>query len=420
MNWIRFPRLCIPSPSAPDVDTASKKTLTPAVEPQAPNGSAPDSRVVPKSQIGSRMASRLNDMWKQNPKEADVNNKKASRHAKVKINSLPSEKRIYADHVTTLSMDELVAMSSALNIPWTGDCAHLEMKIAARLGKVCQLTNFVFNGATNPHGMKQELTMARIRNNELDDQNFRANFGMTVEQARILKRAQTLANLDIVMVAGGEKLGLALYFDSARAASNRKEWAQALVLRGRIGRNTKEIMNTALGTHGEVFAAVKEAADVLSKLSEQGYFRVDMVAGHSLGGGYAQYFTAAYTSRIKADGVKPAMVLFDPMLLNDRQAADAIKGAPYGYDYSTPRGVAITLNDSKAPAPTLLSRMKGAGFRHPGLVELRLDVHPGDAADNGQGLPVHLGNPSPGWLLGYHDEMSVFEMAIRRFTKKEA
>jgi hypothetical protein len=38
----------------------------------------------------------------------------------------------------------------------------------------------------------------------------------------------------------------------------------------------------------------------------------------------------------------------------------------------------------------------------------------------GQGLPVHLGNPSPGWLLGYHNEMSVFEMAIRRFTKMEA
>lgn len=383
------------------------------------------------------MAARLAKIFKQE-KDGGARNKPALSHKRAKMNTLVSGARIQANHVTYLSSNEMVAMASALNIPCTGagatDLDQVGKDIAGRLEKVSDLTNFVLNGGTSPHGIQVKSHMRVVNDNDLDHETLRTSLGMSGEQARILKKARALANLDIVMMPGTDKPQLALYFDSARAPSNWKEGAQAFVLKGRVGRNTKEIMNTALGTHGEAFAAVKGASKVFAELSKKGSCCVDMVAGHSLGGGYAQYFTAAYTSEVGAKGGKPAMVLFDPMLLNDRQAADAIKRAPHDYDYSTLRGVAITLTNPKAPAPTLLSRMRGAGFRHPGLVELKLDVQPADAADfkwgrdekgnyllsDGQGIPIrHRSNPSPGRLLGYHEEMSVFEMAIHRFTQKK-
>lgn len=389
--------------------------------------------------MGSGMASRLHGMLKRSSHEdpvADVNSDvKAPLREKVRINSLSSEKQIHADDITRLNSADMAAMSSALNIPWTQDMHRLERSIAGRLDQMSELVNCVLNQSTSPHGFvpQQGSRMVVVQDSTLDHSAFQRNFNMTPEQARILKKAKKHANMDIVMVSGRERPTLALYFDSSRAASDWKERRQALVFRGRIGRDTREIANTMLGMRGDTLAAVKDAAAVLAEMSEKGTLNVDMVAGHSLGGAYAQYFKAAYESRLGPGRHKPAMVLLDPMLLNNKQAADAIKGTEHGYDYRAPRGIAITLDNVKAPAKSLLSHLKGMGFKHPGLVHLKLDIKPGDAATfrwakDAEGRFMFLDdepvpmrqrdNPRPGMLMGYHIDTSVYEMAIHRFISQ--
>ncbi|WP_192804873.1 hypothetical protein [Noviherbaspirillum aerium] len=442
MNWFQCPRFSKPSSSISLPGIEEKKPSAPAPEPQAASyGSTTAPTQARLRNAGNGMASRLHGMLKQSPKEDPVANAnahkdmKAPLHEKVRINSLPSERQIYADDITQLSSAEITAMTSALNIPWTQDLHRLEKSIAGRLDQMFELVNCVLNQSTSPHGFvpQQEVRMAVIKDENLDHPAFQRNLGMSPEQASMLKKAKKHANMDIVMVSGHERPTLALYFDSSRAASGWKERTQALAFRGRIGRDTREIMNSVLRARGDTFAEVKEAAAVLADLSEKGTLNVDMVAGHSLGGAYAQYFKAAYESRGGSGQHKPAMVLLDPVLLNNKQAADAIRGAPHGYDYRAPRGIAITLDNVKAPAKSLLSHLKGMGFKHPGLVHLKLDVKPGDAATfqwakDAQGNSMLLGdepvpmrqrdNPRPGMLMGYHIDTSVYEMAIHRFTSK--
>jgi hypothetical protein len=173
---------------------------------------------------------------------------------------------------------------------------------------------------------------------------------------------------------------------------------------------------------GKVFTANRDAAALVAKALEGAYGRnlnvkFDYIAGLSMGGASAQLFAAAVESRVKLHEPAP-LILFDPQLPNEAQAQHAIKGGKLGYDYAKPRGVAITLDYAERSRKSLMGRMKGLGFRSPGLVRLKLGLSAYDRVkrlpDGGteQRPPKTSGPPG----MGYHADFRLYKMALNRFT----
>jgi hypothetical protein len=173
---------------------------------------------------------------------------------------------------------------------------------------------------------------------------------------------------------------------------------------------------------GKVFTANRDAAALVAKALEGAYGRnlnvkFDYIAGLSMGGASAQLFAAAVESRVKLHEPAP-LILFDPQLPNQAQAQHAIKGGKLGYDYAKPRGVAITLDYAERSRKSLMGRMKGLGFRSPGLVRLKLGLSAYDRVkrlpDGGteQRPPKTSGPPG----MGYHADFRLYKMALNRFT----
>jgi hypothetical protein len=159
---------------------------------------------------------------------------------------------------------------------------------------------------------------------------------------------------------------------------------------------------------------------------------ITRVMGFSMGGGTAQAFLAGLQSRVELKD-DPALVTFDPQLLNNAQARHAVKDTPLDYDFEKLRGVAVTLDYEADPHKGLMNVMKGAGgYKSPGLVQLRLGLKDQDdtkwvkqkAMDRGgnermQYEPVpaapQVSGP-PG--MGYHANPALYEKALDRFTKE--
>lgn len=142
------------------------------------------------------------------------------------------------------------------------------------------------------------------------------------------------------------------------------------------GRDLKQNLDTALGKVGEVYEAARELGTLLADVMEvvKNDVEIGRIAGLSMGGGVAQAFAATLQSRVKLD-YDPTLVLLDPQLLNNAQAAYAVEGGRHEYRYDNPRGVAITLNYDKNPRRGLMNVMKGpGGYKSPGLVQLRLGL----------------------------------------------
>jgi len=173
---------------------------------------------------------------------------------------------------------------------------------------------------------------------------------------------------------------------------------------------------------GKVFKANHEAAVLVAKAVEAAYakgrnVKFDYIAGGSMGGASAQLFAAAVESRVKLYEPAP-LILFDPQLPNQAQAHHAIKDGKLGYDYAKPRGIAITLDYAKRSRTSLMGRMKGLGFKSPGLVRLKLGLSAYDRTKylpNGETAPrpPHPSGP-PG--MGYHADPGLYKMALNRFT----
>lgn len=173
---------------------------------------------------------------------------------------------------------------------------------------------------------------------------------------------------------------------------------------------------------GKVFKANREAAVLVAQAVEEAYgkgrnVKFDFIAGGSMGGASAQLFAAAVESRVKLNDPAP-LILFDPQLPNQAQAQHAIKDGKLGYDYAKPRGIAVTLDYAERSRKSLMGRMKGLGFKSPGLVRLKLGLSAYDRTkylpDGGTELRPPRTSGPPG--MGYHADPGLYKMAINRFT----
>jgi hypothetical protein len=223
-------------------------------------------------------------------------------------------------------------------------------------------------------------------------------------------------------------------------------------------RDAKQDVKTAFGGVGAIYKAVREAAELVAEaMAANPSIEINRVLGFSMGGGTAQAFLAGVESRIELRD-EPALVVFDPQLLNNAQARHAVKDGPLGYDYSKLRGVAITLDYEADPRMGLMNVMKGPGrYKSPGLVQLRLGLKHGDdfkfvkrkvsvlartgdvtatpteplsplisvpSGSNGKkketkekvpAAPRASGPP----FMGYHDNTRLYAAALGRFAKVE-
>jgi hypothetical protein len=189
-------------------------------------------------------------------------------------------------------------------------------------------------------------------------------------------------------------------------------------------RDVKQAFSSIGQSVGKVFKANHEAAVLVAKAIEEAHakgdnVKFDYIAGGSMGGASAQLFAAALESRVKLHDPAP-LILFDPQLPNQAQAHHAIKDGKLGYDYAKPRGVAITLDYDKRPHKSLMGRMKGLGFKSPGLVRLKLGLSQYDRVKRLPDGETELRPPRtsgpPG--MGYHGDEELYKMAIKRFTRE--
>ena len=173
---------------------------------------------------------------------------------------------------------------------------------------------------------------------------------------------------------------------------------------------------------GKVFKANHEAAVLVAQAIEDAHakdrnVKFDYIAGGSMGGASAQLFAAAVESRVKLHDPAP-LILFDPQLPNQAQAHHAIKDGKLGYDYAKPRGIAVTLDYADRSRKSLMGRMKGLGFKSPGLVRLKLGLSAYDRTkylpDGGTELRPPRTSGPPG--MGYHADPGLYKRALNRFT----
>jgi hypothetical protein len=187
-------------------------------------------------------------------------------------------------------------------------------------------------------------------------------------------------------------------------------------------RDVKQAFSSIGQSVGKVFKANHEAAVLVAKAIEDAHakgsnVKFQYIAGGSMGGASAQLFAAAIESRVKLHDPAP-LVLFDPQLPNQTQARHATNGGKLGYDYAKPRGVAVTLDYAERPRKSLMDRMKGLGFKSPGLVRLKLGLSAYDRikrmphGETEQRPPATSGPPG----LGYHSDYDLYKVALNRFT----
>lgn len=229
----------------------------------------------------------------------------------------------------------------------------------------------------------------------------------TVRASRLKELAQKL-DMTIAERSNTRPTELAIHFEGS--FTDTKTYAKDAYYR------TKE----GLGGTVEYAKECKEVAQIFSQFQQENPdFKIDLIIGNSAGGAKAQYFKAAFESRIDLTDKKPAMIVTDPQALNRKSFQVAIKDTPYGdnYDYRQPQGVAITLTNptDHRKSPSLMGRMKALGSSYAGLIEVRLPVEYGDAlVYTGMGMAPAPPKPMP--LLGYHTQMEVYDMAIYRFA----
>lgn len=189
-----------------------------------------------------------------------------------------------------------------------------------------------------------------------------------------------------------------------------------------IPRDYGQTAASFVGGVGRVLGAARKAAQIIAQavepLQRDGHeVRFESIGGVSMGGACAQIFAAALQSRVKLAAPAP-LVLLDPQLLSNAQARRATKGGVHDYDFGSSRGVAITLDYPAAPRKSLMGRMKGLGYRSPGLVRIKLALQGDDSTkqlSNGDWVNAPPKPYGPPWT-GYHGDLALYTKALQRFT----
>jgi hypothetical protein len=168
---------------------------------------------------------------------------------------------------------------------------------------------------------------------------------------------------------------------------------------------------------------------IFARVEKSGKGRINLISGNSMGGASAQYVAARLATTAGQDYTPAPMVLLDPQLLNKRHANHAVRSAKNGFAFDCPRGIAITLDSPTKPKKNLIGKMKSyAGYRHPGLLELKMPTLPDDAvrliaekdAHGNPALHRVKQDPRPMFGMGYHVDfnmgLSIYEIALSRFV----
>jgi hypothetical protein len=309
--------------------------------------------------------------------------------------------KISGIHVERLSEHELMVMSLALHIPPTGDMRKLREGIAARFTQFNEVVAAALGRSAS--GFPGTSNLSILGGDQLDDPAWQSHLGLSKADAELLKGAGRNARMAIIVDNdSGKPVRLSLYFFGS---SGVKDLNQHLC--------------TILDVQGDVYRSVRDAARVFAASLERkpGGIKFDIIGGISLGGGCAQYFNAALQSIVMLGDDKPAMILLDPQLLNNTQGRKAAGSGSLGYDYNKLHGIAVTLDDHKKPRKSLMDRMEAAGYAHPGVLRLKLDLQASDAVKLGaEALPPRNQELKPIFMLGYHGQNSAFEAAIHSFT----
>jgi ankyrin repeat protein len=178
--------------------------------------------------------------------------------------------------------------------------------------------------------------------------------------------------------------------------------------------NLRDLRHDVLSGFGQTSSVDRAARRIGELLAKQlrrsdNQIRIELIAGGSMGGASAQTMLATLQNRTVLDK-QPSMLLLDPQLLNNRQAARATRDGPLAVDYRLPRGVAISLDYIKEPHRGLMGIMKGpGGYTYPGLVHLKLGLTDTDGHDGA--APKTSGLPG----MGYHTDFRQYGLALSRF-----
>ncbi|XUW93416.1 hypothetical protein OH764_32890 (plasmid) [Burkholderia sp. M6-3] len=307
----------------------------------------------------------------------------------MEINSLPSGLKITAPNDPRNTLDKLPAehiksLAVALNLSHPSAASSTRSDTVAIQQRLASLANDLDNnfiGHDNNAFLEHAAACRKLTEGEVGE------LRQLMEKTHMSVRARTFPS------PNGQQTMLEVYFNGTQNV-----------------RDVRQNMNTALGMSGEVDHASRRIGELMSKmLAPNGNATLLSVSGLSMGGGAAQIFTAAIESRVELSS-KPAVVLLDPVLLNNRQARLAVQGGTRPVDFSKPRGIAITLDYAKSPQRGVMSMMKSAGYHSPGLVRLKLGLEDGD------GQRYNQAEPKPQFGLGYHGRGAYYVEAMRRFS----
>jgi hypothetical protein len=193
-----------------------------------------------------------------------------------------------------------------------------------------------------------------------------------------------------------------------------------------------------LGGRGTLTQPLDQIAEIFGRIEDRGLGRINIISGNSMGGASAQYISARLATRPGSEQAPPPMVLLDPQLLNNRHAAWAARSAKDTFQFDSPRGIAISLDSPTDPRKNLMGKLKSyAGYRHPGILELKMPTLPNDAVQvhtetaapqnndrddrNARTLVRRsYADPRPVWHMGYHVDpqkgLSIYEAVMKRFV----
>ncbi|MEK6419973.1 MAG: hypothetical protein V4801_10230 [Burkholderia gladioli] len=309
---------------------------------------------------------------------------------RARINALPSGPKIPAPGVPhdttldTLPAEDITRLAAAMHLAKPGEPGSTRAEAAAIRERFAALASDLDNGFMDHYNaalLDHAVDSGKLTEAEIDE------LKTLMDQTHMLVKVKTVPG------PNGGQATLDVFFNGTQNLGD-----------------LRQDVNTVLGMTGERDRASRRIGELMSTmLAPNGNATLRSVSGLSMGGGAAQIFTAAIDSRVQLSS-RPAVVLLDPVLLNDRQARLAVRGGTRPVDFSAPRGVAITLDYARNPQRGVMSMMKSAGFHSPGLVRLKLGLEEGD------GRRYDQARPKPQFGMGYHARDAYYVEAMRRFA----